>query len=366
MVNIEEQIREIEDEIRRTPYNKATQHHIGRLKAKLAHLREESEHRRARRGKRIGYAIRKSGNATIAIVGFPSVGKSTLLNRITNAESEVGAYDFTTVYVVPGVMEHRGAKIQLLDLPGLIRDASRGRGRGREIISVVRTADLILLMIDVFETNLKLLIDELRNAGIKLNERPPDVQISKRRRGGIELSSTVPLTNIDESLIKDILREFGIANATVLIRENLNEDRLIDALAKNRHYVRAIAVINKIDLVSEAYLEEISNRLKDWKVMPISAEKEINLDLLRDEIFETLDLVRIYMKPQGQEADLKEPLVIRRGMDVAGVCVSIHRDFKKRFRYAQVWGKSAKFPGQMVGPDHVLEDEDILTIVVKR
>jgi len=366
MASIEDQIREIEEEIRKTPYNKATQHHIGKLKAKLARLREVSEQRREKRGKKRGYSVRKSGNATVAIVGFPSVGKSTLLNVITNAESEVGEYDFTTLDVIPGILEYEGSKIQILDLPGLIRDASKGKGRGREIISVVRSADLILFIIDVFETNLNLLVEELNGAGIRINQSPPDVHISKRKRGGIEISTTIPLTKIDETLIKDIMREFGIANAAVVIREDLDEDRLIDTLAKNRNYTRAIATINKIDLVGENYLTEISNRLEGWDIIPISAENGTNVDLLKEKIFETLDLIRIYMKPQGKQADLDEPLVIRRGTDVAGVCSLLHKDFKKNFRYAQVWGDSAKFPGQMIGLDHVFEDGDIVTIVIKR
>jgi small GTP-binding protein len=366
MATIEEQILQIEEEIRNTPYNKKSQHHIGRLKAKLAHLREEVEKRRSKKGAGPSYAVKKSGNATVALVGFPSVGKSTLLNRLTNAKSEVGAYDFTTLDVVPGLLEHRGAKIQILDLPGLIRDASKGRGRGKEILSVVRSADLIVLMIDVFETNLNVLLEELYSAGIRLNSRPPDVQITKRTRGGIEVNSTVRLTKIDEELVRDILREFGIANAVVVIREDINEERLIDALAKNRHYAKAIVVINKIDLVGASYLEEIKRRFKDWQIVPISAEKNLNIDQVKDRIFDALDLVRVYLKPQGKEADMDEPLVIRKGTDVGGVCDLLHREFRRKFRYAQVWGRSAKFPGQIVGLDHILEDGDILTIILRR
>src|SRR5438552_3176144 len=151
---IDEQIKAVEDEIQKTPYNKATQHHIGRLKAKLARLKDEQETRRLKSGGGgPSYAVRKSGNATVGLVGFPSVGKSTLLNQITDATSAVAAYDFTTLDVIPGLMEHRGAKIQVLDMPGLIRGASKGRGRGKEVLSVARACDLILLMIDVFETH---------------------------------------------------------------------------------------------------------------------------------------------------------------------------------------------------------------------
>jgi hypothetical protein len=366
MATMEEQIKQIDEELRKTAYNKKSQRHIGRLKAKMAHLKEETERRRSSKGKTSGYAVRKSGIASVAIVGFPSVGKSTLLNKITKAKSEVGAYDFTTLDVVPGLLEHRGAKIQILDLPGLIKDASKGKGRGREVISVVRTVDMILFMIDVFETNLKVLTDEMELAGIRVNSKPPDVQVIKRTRGGIDVNSTVKLTKIDEDLVREMLREFGIANADVVIREDVDEDRLVDALATNRHYVKAIVAINKIDLVTKAYLHEIEKRLKNWVVVPISAETSTNIELLKDKLFDTLDLVRLYMKPQGQEADMEEPLVLKKGTDVGGVCDSLHRDFRRKFRYALVWGKSAKFPGQIVGLDHVLEDGDIISLIVRR
>ncbi|MEM4142457.1 MAG: GTPase, partial [Thermoplasmata archaeon] len=113
MPTIDEQIKEIEEEIKRTKYNKATEHHIGLLKAKLARLKELKESSKKKGGSVTG--IKKSGNAMVSLVGFPSVGKSTIFNLLTNAHSEVGEYDFTTINAIPGIMEYKGAKIQLLD-----------------------------------------------------------------------------------------------------------------------------------------------------------------------------------------------------------------------------------------------------------
>lgn len=367
MVTIEEQIKEIEDEITRTPYNKMSQHHIGRLKAKLARLKDNLELRRSKGGRGQGYSVRKSGHATVPIVGFPSVGKSTLLNKITNADSEVGAYKFTTLTVVPGEMEHRGAKIQLLDLPGLIKDASKGKGRGREVLSVVRSADLILLMIDVFETNIEVLVEELRTANLRLNQRPPDIVVSRKNRGGIGVNFTTFKPSLDEDLVRDMMNEYGYINADVVIREDITEDQLIDNISGNRIYVPAIVAVNKVDLVGREYLRQLKRkRLKGWKVVPVSAEEETGLEELKDAVFDSLKLIRIYMKPQGKEADMVEPLVIKGGSDIGAVCDTIHRDFRRNFRYAQVWGKSARFPGQMVGLEHVVRDQDIVTIIVRR
>jgi len=366
MATIEEQIKEIEDEISRTAYNKATQHHIGRLKAKLARLKDDLEVRRSKGPKTAGYAVRKSGHGTVALVGFPSVGKSTLLNKITSAESEVAAYQFTTLTCVPGLMEYKGAKIQVLDLPGLIKDASKGRGRGREVLSVVRSADLIMLMIDVFETNIQVLVDELKTANLRLNQRPPDIVISRKNRGGITVNFTTEQSTLDEDLVREMMNEYGHINADIVIREDIVEDQLIDYISGNRLYMPALVALNKTDLVNKQYITHLRKRLKPWKVVPISAEKDIGLDDLKEEIYSSLRFIRIFMKPQGKEADMVEPLVIKQGSDIGVVCDSIHREFRKNFRYAQIWGKSARFPGQIVGLDHVVADKDVVTVIVKR
>ena len=366
-MTIEDQIKAAEDEIQRTPYNKNTQHHIGKLKAKVARLKEELQLRQLEGGGGgPGYAVKKSGHATVGLVGFPSVGKSTLLNQITDATSAVAAYDFTTLTVIPGVMEYRGAKIQILDMPGLIRGASKGRGRGREVLSVARSCDMILLMVDVFETNVQVLVDELYVANIRLNQRPADVVVSKANRGGLTVNPTVKLTLIDEETIADVCREWGVLNGTVVVREDVTADRLIDVLAGNRNFMPALVVLNKIDLVTPEYLKTVEGRLKGWRILPISAMNGAGLEPVRAEIYNSLRFMRVYLKPQGKEADLREPLIVREGSTVGEVCDAIHREFRRKLRYANVWGESAVFPGQKVGVNHVLREGDVLTVVVRK
>ena len=111
MVEYKEQIKQFQDELKKTKYNKKTQHHIGLVKAKIAKLREKQEKRSKGGKKGEGYAVSRSGDATVLLLGFPSVGKSTLLNALTNADSEIGAYAFTTLKVIPGTLDYNHSKI---------------------------------------------------------------------------------------------------------------------------------------------------------------------------------------------------------------------------------------------------------------
>ncbi len=356
-MGIEEQIKALEEEIKRTPYNKATEHHIGRLKAKLARLREEAEKKQKKGGPQ--FSIKKEGDATAVLVGFPSVGKSTLLNALTGAKSEVASYSFTTLKPVPGMLEYKGAKIQIVDVPGIVEGASRGRGRGKEVISAIRNADLIIVVSDVFSAHqIDIVKKELYEGGIRLNQKPPEVVIKKKVRGGININSTVPLS-IDEETIVDVLMEYRIHNADVIIREDLTIDRLIDAIQGNRVYIPAIEVINKIDLVDSSYLEELRKNFRE--AVFVSAEKGTGLEELKERIYSRLDFIRVFLKPPGKKPE-KEPMVLRRGATVRDVCERLHRDMVENFRYAKVWGKSVKFDGQRVGIDHRLEDGDVLTV----
>jgi small GTP-binding protein len=366
--SIEKQIKEIEDEIFNTQKNKATEHHIGKLKAKLAKLRDDVEKRKSSGGKGKGFAIKKSGDATVGLIGFPNIGKSTLLNQITDAKSRIGDYDFTTVDAIPGMMKYKGAKIQILDLPGLIAGASEGKGRGREVIAAVRNVDLILFMVDAqHDDNIEIMNKELYKAGMRLNQEKPDTVIKKTGKGGITVNSTVKLTYIDESLIKAISSEYLI-NADIIVRDNITEDQLIDVFAANRIYVPVIVVINKIDLIPEKELQKKINNIKQrgWKTVAISAINGIGINKLKEMIFSELNFIRVYMKPVGKQADFNEPLILKKGSTIEQVCTKLHRDFKRKFRYASVSGPSAKHDIQKVGLEHILIDGDILTIVISR
>ncbi|MDA4122756.1 MAG: GTP-binding protein [Thaumarchaeota archaeon] len=365
-MGIPEKIKKIEDDMHRTQINKKTEHHVGILRAKLSKLRAEQEEQQSRRsGSAIGYDVKKSGDATVVLIGLPSVGKSTLLNRLTNAKSKVAAYHFTTLEVVPGLMEYKGARIQVLDLPGIISGASAGKGLGKRVLAVARNADLVLFVIDVFQPEARTILErELKNTGIRVDVDPPNVVLEQTTTGGLAVTSVVKLTKMNEQLVKDILRVYNINSARVVIREDISDEQLIDVMLDNRSYIPSLTVMNKIDLVNAGFTNTISSKLP-YKFVPISAESDVNIAALKEEIYKRLDFVRIYMRRRTGETDYKEPMIVKNGSTVLEVCNKVHRNIKEDFRYALIWGKSVKFGGQRVGIDHLLMDEDVLTLVTK-
>ena len=223
---------------------------------------------------------------------------------------------------------------------------------------------MVIFLLDVFQPkHYEVLMDELYQAGIRVDEEIPDVVLKKRDRGGIEINSTIDL-DLDEETIKAVMDEYKIHNANVLIRENITVDQLIDVVLNNRSYVRSLIVINKVDLGYPQLIEEC--RIMYPNSIFISAHEGINIETLKNAIYDRLGFIRVYLKPQGQLADIEEPLIVMSGTNIGKICDRLHRDFRRKFRYAQIWGTSAKHPGQRVGLDHKMQDEDILTIITQK
>jgi uncharacterized protein len=369
---IAEQIKEIEAEILKTQKNKATEFHIGKLKAKIAALRAQQEKQAASGGGGgLSFAVKKSGNATVGLVGLPSVGKSTILNALTGQEtSAMAAYEFTTLTVIPGMLTHRGADIQVLDMPGIIAGAHLNKGRGREVIAAARNSDMILVTLDCQKAydHLPIIIRELEQSAIRINRRPKDIAVYYTDRGGIDVHITKKQTHMTVEQIADIIAQFKVNNANVVVREDITPEDLVDHLAGNRVYIPAVCLVNKVDLVGEEKYREVEKWLKaqGFPAIPLAAAKGWGVDKAKDFIFDNLHFIRVYLKPKGGEADMVEPLIVKQDTDVGQVCDILHREFRKKFRFAYVWGKSAKFPGQTVGIDHKLKDADILTIVTRQ
>nr|MDO8086343.1 GTP-binding protein [Candidatus Sigynarchaeum springense] len=370
----ESRIADLEALLKSTIPNKHTMKSILTLRANIAKLRRELvKEISSKGGGGAGFAVKKTGDAQVGFIGFPSTGKSTLLNLLTegDTESKVAAYDFTTIDCVPGMMNYEKLKIQLLDLPGIILGASRGKGRGREILAVLRSVDGIMILLD-FDYEGKLNIDrlkiikqELYNIGIRMNRKPPNISIKYTHKGGIGMASGVRLTQLNPEYVKTILSEYNITNAQLTFYEDSSPDDLIDMILGNTIYVPAFIVVNKIDIAAPDEVTRLPELLKGEDWIAVSGMTRFNIDVLRAKLVAKLDLIRVYLKPRDKEPDMEKPLILKKWSTVLDACNKIHKDFSRNFRFAKVWGKSAKHPGQIVHLSHVLADGDVLTIFLR-
>ncbi|EEH36154.1 GTP-binding protein [Paracoccidioides lutzii Pb01] len=313
-----------------------------------------------------GFDVSKSGDARISLVGFPSVGKSTLLSKITKTKSEVAAYSFTTLTAIPGVLEYGGAEIQILDLPGIIEGAAEGKGRGRQVISAAKTSDLIMMILDATKRaeQRALLEAELEAVGIRLNRDPPNIYLKVKKAGGMKITFQSPPKKLDEKMLYNILRDYKILNCEVLVRdENATVDDFIDVIMKDhRKYIKCLYVYNKIDSISVDFLDKLA---REPNTCVMSCELDLGIRDVVDRCWKELQLMRVYTKRKGVDPDFSEALIVRNNATIEDVCDRIHRTLKDNFKYALVWGASARHVPQRVGLGHVVADEDVVSIATK-
>jgi small GTP-binding protein len=211
---------------------------------------------------------------------------------LTGTESEAADYEFTTLTCIPGTFQYKGSRIQLLDLPGIIEGAKDGKGRGRQVIGVARTCNLILIVLDAAKpmTHKRIIERELEGFGIRLNKRPPDITVKKVAKGGVSVTQTVKLTRLAESTIQAVCKEYRVPSCEVTFRSDATVDDLIDVLEGNRVYIPCLYVLNKIDAIS---IEELEILDKVPHYVPISSRHGWNLDELLETIWGYLDMIRM-------------------------------------------------------------------------
>lgn len=371
MPGILEKIADIEKEMAHTQKNKGTSTHLGALKARLCALKRELlEPSKSGGGKQPGFEVQRYGDSRVALIGFPSVGKSSLLSALTGAESEVAAYEFTTLTCIPGVIHHNDCKIQLLDLPGIIMGASQGKGRGRQVISTARSSDMIIMVLDATKDDQQraFLTKELEDVGIRMNREPPKISVNRTKTGGLKFNATVPLTVISREVVESILRQYKIFNIDVRLDEDASIDDFIDVLEEAgsapRKYCKCLYVYNKIDMLSVEQVDELARQ--PYSVV-ISVHKKLNLDGLVTRMWAELDLRRVYTKKKGLFPDFSDPMVItqQRGnkqCTVENAVGMLHKSLLDEFKSALVWGTSVRGSPQLCGRKHELADEDVMQI----
>ncbi len=368
----EEKLRALEEYLSSIPKHKGTENLRAWVRRKIAELREEIEERKARRAGRGGpsFFIEKEGAAQIIILGLPNSGKSSLLRALTNAKPLVSEIPFTTKYPVPGMLKYEDIQFQLVEAPSIVNGISQGAiWWGSRVLGLARNADALLLVIDAVNQpldQLKIIKNELKEAGIHLLKPKGEAYVIRSKAiHGVRVISFGKLLGCTADDVRKLLVKYGIRNAEVRILGEATLEDVEEAIFERKTFKPSVIALTKIDAVQDdvtKYIKNIKKILPSSPIIPVSAVTGEGLKALPPQIFKATKVLRIYTKEPTSNKPSKKPLILREGATVEDAVRKIREDYLKFFKYARIWGPSAKYPGERVGLDHQLMDGDILEI----
>jgi len=303
----EEKVEALEAMLSAMPKHKGTDKLRAELRTKIARFSGEAERKLATSKKGSAYNIPREGAGQVILVGLPNAGKSQLVTAVTEASPNVADYPFTTQTPTPGMMIFEDVKIQIVDIPPIIdRDARPW------LPNLLGRADLLLLMMDL---------------------------------------SQEPIAQI-EAIIEEL--------AKLKVRPVGRKEQGEEAWVRQR---KAMIVGNKIDLDgSEENRGKLESRYgEEFPIIAISAAKGNGLEELKQEVYKSLDIIRVYTRTPGQKTGLGEPMIMKQGSTVNDAAESVHKDFQAKLTPALIWG-SGKFAGQKVKKEHILQEGDVIEL----
>ncbi len=369
---LDEKIKRLEEFLSVVPKHKATEKIVALNRSRLAKLKRELEDRKrsSSASKTVSpFSIKKEGIQLVLISEYynPGVGKTSLLNFLTGAaKEEIGS--FTSLPEI-GIYTYDKIRFQIVDMPSLMEGASTGVGNGKEILSQIRSSDLICLCIDLsrnVKNQMIFLLQELNNASIRLNQDPPPIEIQKTGANKIQLFFLTAEARAQVEMMeemKEIIRENGIRNCVVKIYGKIKFSQLADALNPSMVYLKAIILGTKGDLplTSESfkYLEENYSE-KFPIIFGTSIEKKTFPNDFGRVILNFLNKIKIYTMTNSRVSE--KPLVMDKDCIVKDVALRIHRSFFELFDHAILIRKTARQRKKRVGLDYPLENNDIIEI----
>ena len=369
----EEKIKKLEEFMSLFPKHKGTENLRAQVKRKISLLRREIEEKKH---KKVGAGgpkvfIEKEGDTQIVILGPTNVGRSSLLSLLTNSKVAISNYPYTTTEPTPGMFNYQDLQLQMVEAPALMEGSAEGGAWGLQTLTSARNADGLIFMVDLSQNpteQFSLISRELEKAKILTRKPKARIEIEKKHMGA-KLKFIV-LGRLIDCSVKDLtrlLKSYGIRDATVKIRGEATLDDVEEAIFEGTIYRPAIIIANKADHPKAAERIEQLKKLvgEEMKILGVSCITKVGLENVGSEIFEMLDIIRVYTKdPSKRDASMR-PFTIRKGSTIFDLAKRIHNDFYKQFSYAKVWSKRLRFSPQKVGGTFPLQDGDTVEIHTK-
>ncbi len=304
-----EKLRLAEELLAMMPKHKGTDKLQAEMKAKISVLKKQlSEGSQAHGAKHVVSHdhIEKEGAGQIILIGAPNVGKSSLLESLTHAKPLVADYPYTTREPLAGMMTYETVQFQLIDTPPISDEMFE-----TYMPNLVRNADIVVLVCDVTDP--------------RMLERTDYVVRC--------LEEKHILLRPDDTEKPDDVR-FYVKKTLICAHKALEDD-------------------------SQQWRNVLASRFRGFNIIPTSLMDDASLGQFKLEIFRAMNIIRVYTKYVGHEAELVDPVILPTGATVEEAAVSIHKEFAAKLKFAKIWGQG-KFDGQRVQRDYVLADGDIV------
>jgi ribosome-interacting GTPase 1 len=305
----QEKIRALKEMYAIMPKHKGTDKLQADVKRRISKLKEEME-RVKKSGRRHSDYVKPEGAGQIVLIGPPNSGKSSIIDALTHATPEIGPYPFTTKKPMPAMMPYEDIQIQLVDMPPISESYYEGW-----LSNIVRDCDFVILVVGVDDLDpdgsLKAIFSHLESSGV------------------------------------------------LLVAGEVTEENQLDFRTVRKE---SLTVLNKIDLGGAGIVAELVKPvIGDIPVFSVSCKSREGIEGLRCLLYESLCIARVYSKAPGKKPDMSRPFVVKRGTTVIEVAGIVHKDFREHLKFARVWGH-AKYDGQAVEKNYVLEDGDIIEL----
>jgi len=302
----EEKLLALEHMLSVMPKHKGTDHLRADLRRKLSKLKEEGEKQKA--GKQVDvFHVPRSGAGQIVLIGTPNSGKSSIVAALTNAKVNVADFPFATGAPTPGMVRFEDVQLQLVDMPPLTAEfVAPGQ------VGTYRNCDVIGVVIDLsgdIKEQVEICFDFLESRRLLLDEQTGAVD-----EGG------------------------------------------------NRLGRKTFFICTKSDIADDGALEKLRKLCRgDFDFVEVSAKSGSGMDKLAKTLFDKLEVIRVYSKPPGKDADMNEPFTLPAGSTVTDLARAVHRILAEKLKSARIWG-SGVYDGQNVQLDHILQDKDVIEL----
>jgi ribosome-interacting GTPase 1 len=271
-------------------------------------------------------------------------------------------YPFTTQIPVPGMLNYRGACIQIVDTPAIVPDTSKGKGAGRKLLHLIRTTDAIGMVIDLSKDpveQVKTVLAELSSAQILAIPRLSGTVLRRKGKGGIKFSGC-PISKEGRISACRILAKADIPHAEIIIQTQFSPDELLVQIEQKR-LIPAIAIANKQDVTGAAdKLMVLKEYLAEYIVIDVNFLDETNLNKLKDEILAILGFIRVFLLEQPTEHSKQTPAFVPRWITVNEIPRMLYPRRAIQLKSARIWGTSVKHFGQEVSATHLVEEDDLI------